>query len=225
MARYVASIEFIDKGTKSPSGHLVPNLIIYMFEKYLLSSGLTGTQVKVLDYLLENGEKKANDLAKAISMPRGVAYKALDELAVIELIEKVEKPGTVSLFRAAHPRALEKLYDQKENRLREDKRIFEDMLPNLISSYNLSINRPGVKFYEGEEGFKKILFDTLNSKTEVLMIINREGMTGEEKFFTINNDYKKKRERAGVKKKILRTGTRPEQEQNTLHKILKNITI
>ncbi|MDD3487311.1 MAG: helix-turn-helix domain-containing protein [Candidatus Moranbacteria bacterium] len=181
-----------------------------MYEKQLLSSGLTKTQAKVLDHLLENGENKAKDIGKAVSIPRGVAYKALDELLDLGLVEKIEKPRQVARFRAAHPRKLEKLFEQKENALKQEKSAFSEILPNLVSAYNLTVNRPGVKFYEGEDGFKKILFDTLTSKTEILMTMNREGMKAQEKFNEINEEYKKRREQAGIKKKILRTGLKPE---------------
>jgi len=177
-----------------------------MYQKQLLSIGLTKTQANVLDYLLENGENKASDIAKAVKQPRGAIYKALDELLKLGLIEKIEKPREVARFRPLHPRRLEKVLEQRENALRQSKGTLEEILPNLISAFNLTVNRPGVKFYEGEEGFKKILYNTLSSKTEVYMIINREALKNQEKFREINEEYKRRRIRAGIKKKILRIG-------------------
>jgi len=59
----------------------------------LLKAGLTATQADTFAYLLEFGEQKASIVAKKIQRPRGVAYKALDELLELELVEKIEKSG------------------------------------------------------------------------------------------------------------------------------------
>ena len=83
-------------------------------------------------------------------------------------------------------------------------------MPNLVSNYNLTLNKPGVKFYEGESGMEKILDDTLTSKTEILLFINTDSLNEEAKFKEINEEYKRKRMRKGVKKRILRVGKKPE---------------
>ncbi|MFA5871840.1 MAG: helix-turn-helix domain-containing protein [Parcubacteria group bacterium] len=177
-----------------------------MYQKQLLSIGLTKTQANTFDFLLENGENKASGIARAVKQPRGAIYKALDELLALELVEKVEKQREIARFRPLHPRKLEKVLEKRENTLRQSKGTLEEILPNLTSAFNLTVNRPGVKFYEGEEGFKKVLYDTLTSKTEVYMIINREALADQEKFMEINEEYKRRRVRAGIKKKILRIG-------------------
>jgi HTH-type transcriptional regulator, sugar sensing transcriptional regulator len=181
-----------------------------MFKEQLQQFGLTKTQSNVLDYLLESGESKARDIAKNIKQPRGVVYKSLDELLEMDLVEKRDKEKQVSLFVACHPRNLEKLLEKKEKEINQDKKIFEEVLPSLISNYNLTLNKPGVKFYEGEEGMVKILDDTLTSKTEILLFINTSSMEEEKKFQAINEDYKRKRKSKGVKKRIIRVGKKPE---------------
>ena len=184
-----------------------------MYQKQLLSIGLTKTQANTLDFLLENGENKASDIARAVKQPRGAIYKALDELLALELVEKLEKTREIARFRPLHPRKLEKVLEKRENTLRQSKGTLEEILPNLTSAFNLTVNRPGVKFYEGEEGFKKVLCDTLASKTEVYMVINREALADQEKFKEINEEYKRRRVRAGIRKKILRVGKIPENPQ------------
>jgi len=180
-----------------------------MFENQLKNLGLTQTQSIVLDFLLEYGESRVREITKATPHPRGVVYKALEELAELNLIEKTENTKEVAKFKAKHPRGLEKILEEKELKLRQRQKTFEELLPSLISNYNLTINKPGVIFYEGEEGMRKILDDTLKSQTEVLLFLNVSALSQEEKFKTINDDYKQKRERAGVKKKIIRVGQKP----------------
>ncbi len=184
--------------------------ITKMFQDQLQKFGLTKTQSAVLDCLFEHGETKASDVAKIANHPRGVAYKALEELLALDLVEKIEKEKEVAKWRATHPRNLEKILENKEAELNQDKKTFEDTLPSLISSYNITLNKPGVKFYEGEEGMQKILDDTLTSKTEILLFINTNAMQTEEKFKAINDEYKRKRKYKGLKKRILRAGKKLE---------------
>jgi HTH-type transcriptional regulator, sugar sensing transcriptional regulator len=181
-----------------------------MFQKELQNLGLTKTQSAVLDCLLERGEAKAKDIAKDVRHPRGVVYKAIEELIALELVEKMEKEKQIARFRAVHPRNLEKVLESKERELAQNKNIFEELLPQLASSYNLTLNKPGVRFYEGQEGLEKVLYDTLKSKTEVYLLLNRDEMAKEDVFNEINKEYKAKRIRAGVKKKIIRVGYKPE---------------
>jgi len=186
-----------------------------MFQEQLQKFGLTKTQSSVLDYLLEFGESKAINIAKKINHPRGVVYKSLDELLEMDLIEKKDAKNRVSTFIAQHPRKIESILETKEREINENKKIFEEVLPDLISNYNLSLNKPGVKFYEGKEGMEKILDDTLTSQTEVLLFINTNSMEEEEKFKEINEEYKRKRKLKGIKKRIIRVGKKPEMSFGT----------
>jgi len=181
-----------------------------MFSEQLSKFGLTKTQSNVLDHLLEHGEAKARDIGRAISHPRGVVYKALEELLAMELIEKTEKPNQIARFRATHPQNIEKVLEKKEREMSQNKKNFEEILPSLVSNYNLTLNKPGVRFYEGEEGLEKVLYDTLKSKTEVYLLFNREAMEKENTFKEINDEYKKRRMHAGIMKKIIRVGQKPE---------------
>ena len=158
-----------------------------MFESQLKNIGLTGTQAVVLDFLLEHGENKAKSIAKAVPHPRGVVYKTLEELLDLHLIEKVENQKEVARFRPVHPRHLEKILEEKELALSQSQKLLESALPQMISSFNLTLHKPGVIFYEGEEGMRKILEDTLSSQTEVLLFLNTEALSQEETFKKIND--------------------------------------
>ncbi|MFA6047347.1 MAG: helix-turn-helix domain-containing protein [Parcubacteria group bacterium] len=181
-----------------------------MIQEQLQNFGLTKAQSAVLGYLLENKEAKASLIARSTSHPRGVVYKVLEELLAMELVEKQEKEGQIARFRASHPQNIEKVLEEKEKKLEQSKKAWADLLPQLVSSYNMTLNKPGIKFFEGEDGFKKVLYDTLTSKSEVYLFINTEAMEEEEKFKEINAEYKQKRINGKIVKKILRVGKKPE---------------
>lgn len=178
----------------------------------LQKAGLTQTQIEVYLWLLEHGKTKASDIAKNIKRPRGVAYKALEELLWMDLVEKEEKNGKVALFGANHPTSLEKLFEDNVKKTRRVQQEFASALPDLISQFNLSSQKPGVKFYEGSDGIEKVLEDTLRSETEIYLFLNKAALEEEKSFREINEKYKTKRERLGINKKIIRVGKKGEEE-------------
>lgn len=185
-----------------------------MNEKILLGLGLTKVQAEIFDCLLQNGSQKANNIAKKTKRPRGVVYKGLEELISLKLALKKEGKAGITIFSAEHPANLEQILDKKEKDLARAKSTLESSLPDLVSAFNLISNKPGVKFYEGEEGLIKVLEDTLTSKTEICLLLNKESLNQEDTFREVNAQYKKKREKLNIKKKILRIGVEPFHEEN-----------
>jgi HTH-type transcriptional regulator, sugar sensing transcriptional regulator len=170
-------------------------------QNLFISAGLTGVQAEILDFLLKNGEEKASEIAKKINRPRGVVYNSLESLLLLELAEKTEKRGQVARFKPCHPGKLEKLFEEKEKGLKQEKKALLTALPDLISSYNLASNKPGVKFFEGEEGLKQALYDTLASKTEIYTFADIKAI--EDNLKEINEEYARRREKSGIKKKLI----------------------
>jgi sugar-specific transcriptional regulator TrmB len=172
-----------------------------MYTQLLINAGLTQIQAEALDWLIKNGESKAIDIAKNTTLARGVVYKALEELLGLKLVEKIETKNKVARFRAEHPSKIEEFFDEKERKIKKEKREFIESLPDIVSSYNLGSNKPGVKFFEGEDGIRLALFDTLKSTTEIYTFADIKATN--ENLKEINDDYAKKRERLGIKKKII----------------------
>ena len=72
-------------------------------------------------------------------------------------------------------------------------------MPDLKSKYNLILRKPGIKYYEGKEGIKKVLDDSLTSKTEIYTYADLEAI---EKYIPkINKKYAKKRKELNIKKR------------------------
>lgn len=137
-----------------------------MYTQIINKLGLSRVQSEILNSLLSTGPDKASNIAKKIKRPRGVAYKGLEELINLKLVLRSENQKKVSIYSAEHPSYLESVIEQKEKRVKKERQEFINSLPDLISAYNLVSNKPGVRFYEGEEGVKKVLSDTLFSNPE-----------------------------------------------------------
>ena len=138
-----------------------------MYKNVFLRAGLTPTQSEILDFLYEKKESKASDIAKGIKKSRAIVYKDLDELVNFKIVERIDGANQVSIFRIEHPSNIEKFFESRENKLKKDKELFNNYLPDLISSYNLMSNKPGVRFYEGVKGVQKVFDDIIsNAETE-----------------------------------------------------------
>lgn len=172
-----------------------------MYKQLLMNAGLTEIQAETLNFLIKNGVSKAADITQKTTRARGVVYKALDELVEIKLVEKIEKDNQVARFRAEHPSKIEEFFEEKERQTMKQKREFIDTLPAMISEYNLAANKPGVKFLEGEDGIYISLMDTLKTKGEIYTFVDVKATN--ETIKEINDEYAKKRERLGIKKRII----------------------
>ncbi|MEI7621742.1 MAG: helix-turn-helix domain-containing protein [Candidatus Moraniibacteriota bacterium] len=172
-----------------------------MYTQQLLNAGLSQIQAETLNFLLGNGQAKAIDIVKGTALARGVVYKALEELLALKLVEKIEQGGQVARFRAEHPSKLEEFFEEREKKVKKEKRDFLENLPEIVSAYNLASNKPGVKFLEGEAGIQVALFDTLKSNTEIYTFADVKSTN--ENIKEINDAYVKKREQLKVKKKII----------------------
>lgn len=170
-------------------------------EKILIEAGLSEEQSAIYSALLDKGPLKAGAISSWTGLKRGLIYKVLDQLENMGLVSKKGGEGTVAVFAPEHPSALAVMMERKEKSLALAKETVAFSLGALSSKFNLLSGKPNVQFYEGKEGVEKVLEDTLNSKDEVLTYVDMEIV---EKYFKdINDKYVGKREKLGIKKRIL----------------------
>ncbi len=163
--------------------------------------GLDSNQITVYNYLLQNGPSKARIITKNTHLGRGLIYRALDDLVKLKLIEKDDPKGAVAIFTPLHPSALKSVIENKLHQITNIKNHLDSEIGAFVSTYNLSNNKPGIEFYEGIEGVKKVIYDTLTSKTTIYTYADMEKV---EKYTKkINDIYTKKRDKMDLKKKVL----------------------
>ena len=125
-----------------------------MFSKKLQKIGLTYKEAKIYTSLLELGETNIQRISNKSKIKRTTIYNIIEVLKEKGLISIVLKKRR-KYYMAADPREL-------ESKLEEQKQILKSILPELLSISNLIDKKPRIKFFEGEEGLKKIYLDTLN---------------------------------------------------------------
>ncbi len=170
-----------------------------MLKDILKNTDLTPSQAEILDFLYQNKEEKASEIARNIRKSRTIVYKDLEELEKMGLIEKKEKPSQVAFFSATHPSLLKKILDQKEEQVQSDKKMFAGFLPDIISGYNLAHNQPGIRFFEGVEGLKKIYEEILDEGKDFFLIRTAYEPIYNEKIAPVVEEFIAKRMRKNIK--------------------------
>ncbi len=169
------------------------------YQPSLTQSGLTAHQAALYETLIKFGALPASRIALEARLSRPLAYKVLDDLVEIGLVEKVEKPRSVAKFSAVHPLKLKEIADKRFETAQNAKLALEGTIGKLISDFNLKSGKPGVQFFEGLDGIKQVLDDSLTAKDEIYAYGDLESI---EKYIgDINRAYVREREKNGIKKR------------------------
>lgn len=172
-----------------------------MYEQHLQQAGLNKEQAEIYEILIKNGPLKAGKISQKTTLKRGLVYKILDQLLDFGLIEKKEEAGKPTVFIPAHPLKLKELSEKREQKAKDAQLALSGILPSIVSDFNLVSGQPGIQFFEGVEGVKKISDDSLTAKTEILSYVDNEAVN---KYIgNINQEYRLKRDKLKIKKRMI----------------------
>ncbi len=180
-------------------------MITLEYTKEIIEAGLSSEQAILYEVLLKTGESPASTVAKNIPntnpLSRPLVYKILKELISLDLAEKTELNGKVATFNPKHPIAISKVIDKRKERIERTKKHFLTTSGKLSSIFNLTSGKPGVQFYEGEDGVWEVLMDSLTSTEEILSYADLEAI---DKYIpALNAEYTALREDQNIKKRGL----------------------
>lgn len=175
------------------------------YTKEITDTGLSKEQAVVYEVLLKLGVSPASAIAKAIpsgtTLSRPLVYKVLEELISLDLSSKSEEAGKIAKFTPKHPVAITKVIDEQKEKIERTKKQFLATSGKLSSLFNLSVGKPGVQFYEGEDGVWEVLMDSLSATEEILTYADLEAIA---KYIpALNAEYSAMREEQDVKKRGL----------------------
>lgn len=139
-------------------------------EKLIIDSGLNPEQTKIYLFLLESGLSNAKTISKNTDIGRALTYKILDQLLKIDLVEKRDDLGKISLFFPGHPQKLKEFAEIKSRSAIAAQENLQTIFGTLASNYNLLSGKPNVQFYEGISGLKKIYDDILDMGQDIRVI-------------------------------------------------------
>lgn len=128
----------------------------------LAQIGINGTLYKLYTAAIELGEAPIAAVAAHAGMVRTTAYDALSRLEHEGLITLQERRGKRFVIALDPNTLLEKLDSRRQ--------MLSELMPQLRSMYNRAKGKPQIRFYEGIEGIRTALHDTL-STTETPKVV------------------------------------------------------
>ena len=172
-----------------------------MYEQFLNQIGLTKEQSVVYQALIQGGLIPARGITQKVGIKRGLVYKVLEQLIEMGLAEKRDNVAKIALFSATHPNNLKNIIEKRNQEIKNAEVSLDSIMNKLTSDFNLVSGKPNVQFFEGMEGMKKVLEDSLSSQTEIYSYADIEAI---QKYIPdINADYVRKREKFNIKKKAV----------------------
>jgi HTH-type transcriptional regulator, sugar sensing transcriptional regulator len=120
--------------------------------------GLTDGEIKIYDALLELGETTRTQLAKKSGISPSKIYDVANRLLEKGIISSVKKNGVIH-FAAADPSRIQAFLDHKEQEIRKEKALVDELLPTLLLKYQKTQDKSDVEVFYGWEGMKTCFDD------------------------------------------------------------------
>src|SRR3989338_8268251 len=167
--------------------------------------GLDENEAKVYQSLLEIGPSTVSQITKKAGITRTFGYQILEKLSIYGLVNRVSGEGAKIRYAAEHPRHLVQFIQNRKNQWERRLKEVEQHLPDLVSLFKVA-EKPIVKYQEGIEGVKIIFGQTLESKEEILSILDIEGWDASE-LRQWGKEYNRQRSERKIKERILMLDT------------------
>ncbi|NTV44370.1 MAG: hypothetical protein HGA67_01585 [Candidatus Yonathbacteria bacterium] len=132
----------------------------------LLQYGFTEKEAEVYVASLELGQATGFEIYRKTDLKKPTVYYVLDELQKKGFVFQTKK-GNKRYFVAEHPEKIKK-------ELLGKVKVFDELLPELMSIHNAGVGRPKLRFYEGKEGIKEVYEDTLKYHGEILAFASEQ---------------------------------------------------
>ncbi len=112
----------------------------------------------------------------------------------------------VSFFSPGHPERLRELIEVQEDELQKAERNLNSNMPKLVSEFNFVSEKPGVKYFEGLDGLKKVLNDTLSSTEPIRSFSDIEAVS---KYMEdMDKQHLEQRKKLNLKKRVIVTDSK-----------------
>lgn len=131
-------------------------------------AGLTDSQAKAYLALIEHGALTPARLAELIGETRTNGYMVCEKLASLGLATQKEGTGSQVYFPES-PAKIRGLLTSRQKELKNANDALNGILPQLLSEYSLTTDKPGVVYLEGKESLQ-LLYDDIIATGEVLQI-------------------------------------------------------
>lgn len=129
--------------------------------------GLSDKEAKTYLASLESGPAAVQEISKKAGLKRPTVYFAIEQLMKKGLMSSLEK-GKKRFFTAESPERLVSLIAAQRKKAQTLEEGLQRALPELNNIFNLTGEKPQVRFFEGKDGLKSIQEDILKSSFKSL---------------------------------------------------------
>ena len=113
--------------------------------------------------LLDTGPSSAGDLSKKMGIARPTVYGYLEKLISGGLV-KQSMERNVKIFIPEPSERLRALYKRKIEQYQSNEKALELLIPELEHKTGMSLFRPRIQFFEGQNGIQNLMQDAWNYK-------------------------------------------------------------
>lgn len=135
---------------------------------HLKNLGLSDKEARVYLAMLELGPAPMLEIAAKAGVNRPTAYVQIESLKKRGLVSTQTK-GNRHLFVAESPDQLETLLEREQKVLEQKTAELAKVLPELQTLFNLTDEKPHVRFFEGKEGLLKIQREFLKASEGLIL--------------------------------------------------------
>jgi len=177
-----------------------------MVKEVLKQLGLNDKEVEVYLTVLKLGSIPASVVGSCLKIPRSTARYICQQLKKKGLFLEIEK-GNTFIYSADSPDKLLYLLEQEKKALEHKEAQTNRIIGELKNMQNPYAVLPKVKFYEGLDNIKRVLDDTLTSKTDLLTYSD---VAGYMKYLYEYNtqEYAPRRKELGIFEKVIIPNTK-----------------
>ncbi len=178
------------------------------YESILMELGLGQKEARVYIALLKEGPSSVRQMAAATGLNRGTVFDLLKALQTSGLARYYNEK-TRQYFVAASPVKLKELAEERARDVAKASAALNDLVPELESLYDSGDKHPAARMYEGLEGVRTILEDTLetmSAEKEKEYYVYSSSAVRDAGLYASFPDYTAERIAAGVNVKTISLG-------------------
>ena len=165
-----------------------------MFERILAENGLSPKEVALYISVLEAGELTMSQAAEKAHLKRSTVYSLVEGLKARGIISTTKRHG-IAYISALSPRLLVEHFQHSAE-------MAKSILPQLMDLAYTSPIKPRIRFAEGIQAIKDILFEASGGKHDYIGFIDYTLMP-EEIYKYIRTKVAPRREKSGIKVRLL----------------------
>jgi sugar-specific transcriptional regulator TrmB len=136
----------------------------------LFELGLNKVEVSVYLSLLELGSGTASGIAQKAELNRVTTYEALKRLSKKGFVKiRAKKNSSVRYFTPEDISTIKEKLEHKKSELDNTIKQVEEMKTEFSAQFSFTDRKPEVFFYDGKEGIRTVLMDTLKQKPKEIV--------------------------------------------------------